>query len=213
MFATIAFHDQHTNVRHYARACFDRFHQQGWKSQLWCKLVGHQEALQNLHEVAQADTVQTRRHAGVRLVPIDQIRGSEGRCEDFDRSFRPLKRLSDERWISIFCAQDADVPLPLVELIQVNDLYFVRDGHHRISVARWLGQKEIEAEVTVWHGREVKHSGQGAATTTHATTIAHRHPRFLPRLVQQAGESLVAAVHKVQALVAPPSERPVVQGS
>jgi len=42
-------------------------------------------------------------------------------------------------------------PLPPVELVQVGDVYFVRDGHHRISVARTVGQRDIEAEVTVWH--------------------------------------------------------------
>jgi hypothetical protein len=41
--------------------------------------------------------------------------------------------------------------LPPVELVQVGDVYFVRDEHHRISVARTLGQLDIEAEVTVWH--------------------------------------------------------------
>jgi hypothetical protein len=41
-------------------------------------------------------------------------------------------------------------PLPPVELIQVGDVYFVRDGHHRISVARMMGQDSIDAEVTVW---------------------------------------------------------------
>jgi hypothetical protein len=41
--------------------------------------------------------------------------------------------------------------LPPVVLVQVGDVYFVRDGHHRISVARALGQLDIEAEVTVWH--------------------------------------------------------------
>jgi hypothetical protein len=41
--------------------------------------------------------------------------------------------------------------MPPVELVQVKDAYFVRDGHHRISVARAMGQRDIEAEVMVWH--------------------------------------------------------------
>lgn len=40
--------------------------------------------------------------------------------------------------------------LPPVRLVQVGDLYFVRDGHHRISVARALGQQDIKARVTIW---------------------------------------------------------------
>lgn len=211
MFTTITSHEPAMNVRHHARVCFGRCHQRGWQGQLWRKLLGRQEALLNLHEVAQSDTVQTRSHAGVRLVPIDRVRGSEGRCDDFDSSFRPLKRLSDERWISIFCAQDADVPLPLVELIQVNDRYFVRDGHHRISVARWLGQKEIEAEVTVWHRRE---SQAGAPTIAQPVCSTKRlqPPRLLP-LLQQTARQLVSTLHKLPALANLAANRPAVQGS
>jgi hypothetical protein len=49
-------------------------------------------------------------------------------------------------------ARSEDRALPPVNLVQINNLYFVRDGHHRISVARMMGQVEIEAEVTIWHG-------------------------------------------------------------
>lgn len=211
MFTAIASHEPSMNVRHHARVCFDRCHQLGWQGQLWRKLLGRQEALLNLHEVAQSDTVQTRSHAGVRLVPIDRVRGSEGRCDDFDATFQPLKRLSDERWISIFCAQEIDVPLPLVELIQVNDLYFVRDGHHRISVARWLGQKEIEAEVTVWHCRE---SQAGAPTIAQPVrSTKHRQPPTLPPLLKQTVRQLVSALQKLPALANLALSRPAVQGS
>jgi hypothetical protein len=48
-------------------------------------------------------------------------------------------------------ARQQGAKLPPVALIQVGDVYFVKDGHHRISVARALGQVEIEAVVTVWH--------------------------------------------------------------
>jgi hypothetical protein len=47
-------------------------------------------------------------------------------------------------------ARDESVPLPPIKLIQVGDCYYVRDGHHRLSVARALGEQFIEAEVTVW---------------------------------------------------------------
>jgi alkylhydroperoxidase family enzyme len=52
----------------------------------------------------------------------------------------------------IAIARSRDVPLPAVELVQIGDCYFVRDDHHRISVAKLSGQVEIEAEVTVWQG-------------------------------------------------------------
>jgi hypothetical protein len=55
------------------------------------------------------------------------------------------------RWLRVAAARDQGKVLPPVVLVQVGDVYFVRDGHHRISVARALGQLDIEAEVTVWH--------------------------------------------------------------
>jgi len=79
-----------------------------------------------------------------------QIRGSEGRSREFDAYFRPLQTHTKHRWVNIAVAQQEGQPLPPVELIQIGDVYFVRDGHHRISVAHVLGQEEIEAEVTLW---------------------------------------------------------------
>jgi hypothetical protein len=54
------------------------------------------------------------------------------------------------RWLRIAAARDQGKVLPPVVLVQVGDVYFVRDGHHRISVARALGQQDIEAQVTLW---------------------------------------------------------------
>ncbi len=87
--------------------------------------------------------------AGLQTVPIRQIRGTEGRHHDFDRAFRPLSDNTRDRWLSIYHAQAAGVSLPPVELIRVGDSFYVRDGHHRISVARALGQRFIDAQVIV----------------------------------------------------------------
>lgn len=130
---------------------FERLHRQGLYRRLWSGVTGRRYTLLNLHDVHKHATIDTRSYAGVRLVAIDQIRGSEGRCSDFDADFRPLKCHNQRRWVGIALARQQDVALPLVELIQIGDIYYVRDGHHRISVARMLGQREIEAEVTVWH--------------------------------------------------------------
>jgi hypothetical protein len=83
-------------------------------------------------------------------VPIQKIRGSQGRTKDFDRGFHPLKNHTRDRWVGIAVARQRGTALPSVSLVQVGDLYFVLDGHHRISVARALGQRDIEAHVTVW---------------------------------------------------------------
>jgi hypothetical protein len=88
--------------------------------------------------------------AGLQLVAIDQIQGSQGRCRDFDRAFYPRQHHSQSRWLQVATARALGMALPPVALVQVGNIYFVRDGHHRISVARALGQTEIEAEVRVW---------------------------------------------------------------
>jgi hypothetical protein len=84
-------------------------------------------------------------------VPISKIRGSVDRCNDFDIAFCPLHRHNQARWISIAVARCMGETLPPVELIQVGDIYFVQDGHHRISVAQALGQRDIDSKVRVWH--------------------------------------------------------------
>jgi hypothetical protein len=87
---------------------------------------------------------------GVQTVPIARIQGSENRCRDFDTAFHPLVNHNQERWLSVAMARLRGRNLPPVELIRVSDTYYVRDGHHRISVARALGEEFIEASVMVW---------------------------------------------------------------
>ncbi len=86
---------------------------------------------------------------GVRIVPIDRILGSQGRVEDFDACLRPVKEHTRSRWLSVAAARVKGTALPPVELVQVGPIYFIRDGHHRISVAREFGQESIEAAVIV----------------------------------------------------------------
>lgn len=87
-------------------------------------------------------------YRGVRTVPIDRIIGSATlRYHDFDRVFLPKQVQTKSRWQRIDEAYYEDVSLPPVQLYQVGDVYFVRDGHHRISVARERGQAFIDAEV------------------------------------------------------------------
>jgi hypothetical protein len=85
--------------------------------------------------------------AGQQVVSIDQIRGSEGRTQDFDRDFNPLRDVTQGRWLSVLRALRQGQSLPPVELVKVGPLYYVRDGHHRISVARAMGQEYVEATV------------------------------------------------------------------
>ena len=88
-------------------------------------------------------------YAGVRTVPLNRIKGSEGRSGDFDCDFNPLHARTRNRWMSIAIARSQGDTLPLVELIQLGEDYFVRDGHHRISVAHALSEEYIDAVIIV----------------------------------------------------------------
>ncbi len=89
-------------------------------------------------------------YAGLQSVPIRKIYGSEGKSCEFDSRFRPLCERTRDRWVSIAIAHGQGISLPAIELIQIGEIYFVRDGHHRISVAVNSGQEQIDAAVTVW---------------------------------------------------------------
>jgi hypothetical protein len=97
-----------------------------------------------------SSSFQKAHYLGTRTIAIEQIHGSESRSDDFDSSFRPLSSRTMQRWTSIAIARQKGVPLPPVELIKVGNEYFVRDGHHRVSVARAFGEQFIEAEIIEW---------------------------------------------------------------
>jgi hypothetical protein len=129
------------------------FHQAylgGKLNQLWATIRGRSTYLLNLTDVTTGQPLVGRHYKGTQIVPIQQIRGSEGRSRDFDHHFQPLQGHTEGRWRSVALAFLTGVGLPPVQLIQVGEAYFVQDGHHRISVARALGQTYIDAEVVVW---------------------------------------------------------------
>jgi hypothetical protein len=88
-----------------------------------------------------------RLHRGTRVVEVDQIVGSVGRWRDFDRSFLPTRASIGEKWKRIDRAFQRGEDLPPVELYKVGEAYFVVDGHHRISVARYHDVPTVEAAV------------------------------------------------------------------
>ncbi|NDJ60364.1 MAG: hypothetical protein GYB67_04515 [Chloroflexi bacterium] len=87
-------------------------------------------------------------YRGLHDVPLDQIAGSVGRYRDFTSRFLPKSNKMQERWSRIYAQASGMTGLPPIELYKVGDVYFVRDGNHRVSVARRLGAKTIQAHVT-----------------------------------------------------------------
>ncbi len=108
-------------------------------------LLRRNPRLETLHTDQDAALVRT--YAGLKDVPIDAIRGSEERAPAFDRTFHPIGERPRQRWLSIAEARIYGTPMPPVQLTEKDGRYYVRDGHHRISVAHALGEAFIEAEV------------------------------------------------------------------
>ena len=85
---------------------------------------------------------------GMRVVDLEKIVGSVGRSRDFDRCFMPLRAAAGERWKRVDLAFRNGLDLPPVVLYKIGDDYYVHDGNHRVSVARFEGVEMIDAEVT-----------------------------------------------------------------
>lgn len=93
-------------------------------------------------------------YIGVQEVPVEKIVGTTtNRYADFDSAFLPSQLRTKSRWKKIDELRLRDVSLPPIQLYKVGEVYFVRDGHHRVSVARQMGQVEIDAEVIEMHTR------------------------------------------------------------
>jgi hypothetical protein len=99
-------------------------------------------------EVVEALGREGERPLGMQTIELDAIAGTVDRTRDFDRDFRPTTPRLRERWERIAAAMRRGDPLPPIDVYRVGDLHFVRDGHHRVSVARALGLTTIEASVT-----------------------------------------------------------------
>ncbi|UYN89440.1 MAG: universal stress protein [Anaerolineales bacterium] len=84
---------------------------------------------------------------GLHEIPLDAIVGSVGRYEDFNRQFLPRQASQGSRWARVRMAVEGQ-GLPPIEVYKIGEIYFVMDGHHRVSVAREVGARTIEAFVT-----------------------------------------------------------------
>ena len=110
-------------------------------------------------------------YRGMRTVEVEKIVGSVGRCQDFDESFLPVKASMSGRWGRVDRAYHQGVELSAVSLYKIGDAYFVRDGNHRVSVARYHGAAAIDAEVVEIRGR-AKDIQPGAGSAVHRSAPA-----------------------------------------
>jgi hypothetical protein len=99
-------------------------------------------------EVVEALGRVSERSLGLQTIPLDSIVGTVGRTREFDRSFRPTSNRTRPRWERVANAQRRGKDMPPISVYRIGDMHFVRDGHHRVSVARAQGRKDIDAYVT-----------------------------------------------------------------
>ncbi len=118
-----------------------------WRS-IWSWLTQADNRLLPFDEIRKQLPMRGQHDLGMQEIPLDKIVGSVGRYQDFDRAFLPRHSFLRSRWVSIDSAQLQDITLPPIEFYKIGDVYFVKDGNHRVSVARERGQAFIDAYVT-----------------------------------------------------------------
>ena len=130
-----------------ARTDFETARIQAFLREAGAVLRGDTRPLLSFDEVRRAARLEGQSYSGLKDVPIADIRGSVGRPNDFDASFLPVKPQMRKRWAQLDEAMRRGEPVPPIEVYHLGDVYFVKDGHHRVSVARHLGWKTIPARV------------------------------------------------------------------
>jgi hypothetical protein len=103
--------------------------------------------LLSLNDVKEILKPRNETYRGMQAVPISLIVGSEGRYRDFNKFFLPKSERLRSRWESVDEARLKDIILPPIQLYEIGGVYFVRDGNHRVSVAKAQGTETVDAEV------------------------------------------------------------------
>jgi hypothetical protein len=139
--------DEKNEFNERARADFSRVRFKAFVNSIWSLIQGQSNQLLSYDEIKEKLRVGGPIYRGVQTVSVKQIVGSLNRYHQFDRAFLPTQTETAERWQRVNRAFYNDISLPPVVLYKVGEVYFVVDGHHRVSVAREQGQIFIEAEV------------------------------------------------------------------
>jgi hypothetical protein len=130
-----------------ARADFSKARFKSFINQVISNFSGRPTTLLSYDEVKEKLRIGGPIYRGVKTIRVDQIAGSLNRYHEFDRAFLPKEDQLASRWQKVDRAFYQDIHLPPVVLYKVGEVYFVVDGHHRVSVAREQGQEFIEAEI------------------------------------------------------------------
>jgi hypothetical protein len=136
------------SVEAQVEADFSRARRRAFLGRMAARLRRECSRLLAFDKVREGHLAHNRLRLGLRVVEVSKIVGSVGRNEAFDRGFMPTKASLAERWMRVDRAFHRGLDLPPVRLYKIGDSYFVEDGNHRVSVARYQGIETIEADVT-----------------------------------------------------------------
>lgn len=144
---------EQTNIAEQVDADFKRARRRSALGWLVARLLRRPERnrLPSFEEARKAAGAEGRVYLGRKAVEVSKIVGSVGRHGDFDRNFMPTNRSLGERWKKLDLAFHRTRKFPPVELYKLGADYYVLDGNHRVSVARFHKVEVIEAEVTAFH--------------------------------------------------------------
>ena len=131
----------------FAEEDFERSMSKARTSRFLSFLTGRKNELLSFEEVAGLVKPTSQTYTGVKTVSVEKIVGSEGRHKDFNRNFLPCREYLRARWQRIDEAHYEKKDLPSVQLYEIGDVYFVKDGNHRVSVARTRKCAFVDAEV------------------------------------------------------------------
>lgn len=142
-----------------AREDFNRAKTRATLSTLINSFAPERQQLLSLDDVRELVRPKGEAYKGLRVVPISLIVGSEGRYRDFTGAFLPKREMLRHRWESVDRAYLGFVDLPPIRLYEIGGVYFVRDGNHRVSVAKAQGVEQIDAEVVALDSEIALHPG------------------------------------------------------
>jgi hypothetical protein len=114
----------------------------------WLRREPDNASLLRFDDVVSALGFRGEYYLGVRTIRLDTVVGTVEQTRDFDRRFRPASGRDRGRWEQLDLAERGGAVIPPIEVYRVGGLHFVKDGHHRVSVAVATGQKMIDADVT-----------------------------------------------------------------
>jgi hypothetical protein len=129
-----------------ARRHFEEARRQATREQLSAWLTGSEDSLLPFETIRSQLKAEDPLYEGKRLVPIEKIVGSVGRYKDFTRHFLPRKNSMQDRWVNVESLA-VQRGWPPVELYRIGEVYFVKDGNHRVAIAKQMTYDTIEAHV------------------------------------------------------------------